>query len=98
LIEELVKCVTKRRVFKSKDIKIRYKKYLGKSYDLQFKFNNGKYYCSELVYEIYKEQLDTVLCTPKKVKEYYLPDKVKRAMKRRNISEEQLVVAPCDLL
>jgi len=88
----------KRRVFKSKDIKIRYKKYLGKSYDLQFKFNNGKYYCSELVYEIYKEQLDTVLCTPKKVKEYYLPDKVKRAMKRRNISEEQLVVAPCDLL
>jgi len=88
----------KRRVFKNKDIKIRYKQYLGKSYDLQFKFNNGKYYCSELVYEIYKEQFDTELCTPKKVKQYYLPDKVKRAMKRRNIQEDQLVVAPCDLL
>jgi len=90
----------KRRVFKDKDIKIKYKKFLYTPYDLQFKFNNGKYYCSELVYEIYKNQFDTVLCQPKKVKEYFIgaSSKVKKEMKGRNISEEQLVVAPCDLL
>lgn len=37
--------------------KIRYKKYLGQPYDLAFKFNNGRMYCSELVYEIYKTSL-----------------------------------------
>ncbi len=37
------------RVFE-KPIKIKYQKYLGKKYDLAFKFGNGKYYCSELLY------------------------------------------------
>ena len=40
-----------------KNIKIKYTSYLGKSYDLAFKFDNGKFYCSELIYDIYKNQL-----------------------------------------
>lgn len=32
---------------KKDPVKIKYNKYLGKSYDLAFKFDNGKWYCSE---------------------------------------------------
>jgi hypothetical protein len=30
-------------------------KYLGKDYDDEFIYNNGKYYCSELIYDLFKE-------------------------------------------
>ena len=36
------------------NIKIKYAKYLGRPYDLGFKFDNGRFYCSELVYDIYQ--------------------------------------------
>ena len=45
----------KRRRVLNKPVKIKYAKYLGKRYDLAFKFNNDKYYCSELLYDIYKD-------------------------------------------
>ena len=48
--------VKKMRV-KKEPVKIKYKKYLGKPYDLAFQFDNGKWYCSELIYDIYKTQL-----------------------------------------
>ena len=85
-----------RRVCKQ-EVKIKYKKYLGTPYDRQFKFNNGKYYCSELVYDIYKNQLGLQLCTPKKISRYHILG-IKKQMKKRGISSKQLVVAPCDLL
>lgn len=85
-----------RRVL-NKDVKIKYSKYLGKPYDLAFKFNNNKYYCSELVWLIYKEQFGIELCKPRKVKQYNLIG-IKKHLIRRNINENQLVVAPCDLL
>ena len=56
----------KKRVFK-KNVKIRYAKYLGKKYDLAFSLNNDKYYCSELVYDIYKRQFNYEICKPVKV-------------------------------
>ena len=80
-----------------KDVKINYSKYLGKSYDLQFKFNNGKYYCSELVYEIYKDQLGIELCKPKPIKSYNILG-IKDKIHARGMNENQLVVAPCDLI
>lgn len=79
-----------------KPVKIKYSKYLGKPYDLSFKFNNGKYYCSELVYEIYKEQFGIKLGKPKKVKEYRLFG-LKNVLKKRGINKNQLVIAPSDL-
>lgn len=88
--------VKKRRVL-DRDVKVRYSKYLGKPYDLAFKFNNGKYYCSELVWLIYKEQFGVELCKPRKIKEYNLVG-IRKHLIRRGMNENQLVVAPCDLL
>lgn len=87
---------------KKENIKIRYSNYLGKRYDLAFKFDNGRYYCSELVYDIYKKQLGIELAEPRQVKDYLilftdrLP-KIKRAMKRRGISKKQYAIAPVDI-
>ena len=84
------------------NIKIKYAKYLGKPYDLAFKFDNGRFYCSELVYDIYQKQLGIQLAEPRQVKDYLilftdrLP-KIKRAMKRRCISKEQYAIAPVDI-
>lgn len=84
------------------NIKIKYAKYLGKPYDLAFKFDNGRFYCSELVYDIYQKQLGIELAEPRQVKDYLilftdLLPKLKRAMKRRGISKEQYAIAPVDI-
>lgn len=77
---------------------IQYQKYLGQPYDLEFKFDNGKMYCSELVWMIYKEQ-GIELCKPRKVSSYAMTrmPKVKRLMDKRNISMNQMAVAPVDI-
>ena len=84
------------------NIKIKYAKYLGKPYDLSFKFDNGRFYCSELVYDIYQKQLGIQLAEPRQVKDYLIlftdrHPKLKRAMKRRGISKEQYAIAPVDI-
>lgn len=87
---------------KKENIKIKYGSYLGKPYDLAFKFDNGKFYCSELIYDIYKNQLGIELCEPKKVEEYLilgtdkLPE-IKKAMEKRGITQNQYAVAPVDI-
>lgn len=80
----------------NKDIKIKYAEYLGMPYDLAFKFNNGKMYCSELVYEIYKKQFGIEICKPKKLKEYNTLG-IRDVAKNRGMNLNQLVVAPSDL-
>lgn len=90
------KVVRTRRVFND-PIKIKYSQYLGQPYDLAFKFDNNKMYCSELVYEIYKNQFDIKLGKPKKVKHFRILG-LSKILKRRGISPDQLVIAPCDLL
>jgi hypothetical protein len=87
---------------KKENIKIKYDSYLGKPYDLAFKFDNGKFYCSELVYDIYKNQLGIELCEPKKVDAYLIlgTDKlpaIKKAMEKRGITQNQYAVAPVDI-
>ena len=71
-------------------------------YDLAFKFDNGRFYCSELIYDIYKNQLGIELCKPKKVSDYFIlgTDKlpqIEKAMKKRGITKEQYAVAPIDI-
>jgi hypothetical protein len=84
------------------NIKIEYAHYLGKPYDLAFSFDNDIYYCSELVYDIYKKQLGIELCEPKQVGDYLILgtdklDKIKSTMQRRGITKEQYAVAPVDV-
>lgn len=87
---------------KMDNVKIKYGEYLGIPYDLAFRFDNGKFYCSELIYDIYLKQLGVELCKPKQVKDYLilglhrLP-KLRRAMKERGIDMEQYAVAPVDV-
>ena len=77
---------------------ISYSKYLGMPYDLEFKFNNGKMYCSELVWLVYQDQ-DIELCKPRKVSSFLMTriPKVKKLMLKRHISMDQMAVAPVDL-
>ena len=84
------------------NIKIKYAHYLGKPYDSAFSFDNNIYYCSELVYDIYKNQLGIELCKPRQVDDYLIlcTDKlpvIKREMARRGITAEQYAVAPVDI-
>lgn len=77
---------------------IKYSMYLGMPYDLQFKFDNGKMYCSELVLLIYKDQ-GIELCEPRKVSSFPFTriPKVRKLMNKRSISMDQYAVAPVDL-
>jgi hypothetical protein len=84
------------------NIQIEYSHYLGKPYDAAFSFDNDIYYCSELVYDIYKKQLGIELCKPKQVGDYLILgtdkfDKIESTMKRRGISKGQYAVAPVDI-
>ena len=84
------------------NIKIKYSGYLGKPYDLAFKFDNGKFYCSELIYDVYLDQLGIELCKPKAIDDYLILGthripKIKRAMEKRGITMEQYAVAPVDV-
>lgn len=76
--------------------KIRYGHLLGRRYDLAFSFNNSNYYCSELVYDIYKYQLRTELCEPKPMTRYFTFG-MEKVMKKRGMDPDGLVVAPSDL-
>ena len=77
---------------------IPYRKYLGLPYDLEFKLNNGKMYCSELVWLVYKDQ-GIELCKPRKVSSFLMTliPKVKKLINQRGISMDQKVVAPVDI-
>ena len=87
-----------RRPKQKLSVPISYHKYLGQPYDLEFKFDNGKMYCSELVWLIYKEQ-GIELCKPRKVSSFAMTrlPKVKKLMEKRKISMSQEAVAPVDI-
>lgn len=76
--------------------RIRYKHLLGRKYDLAFSFHNNRYYCSELVYDIYLYQQGIKLCEPKPMKSYNTLG-LKRKMRQRGMNPNDLVVAPSDL-
>lgn len=88
------------RVMRLKDeqtLNLPYK--LGGRYDRAFRFNNGKYYCSELVWELYGKN-NINLCASKELQDYhflYLP-MVQKHIKSRGFTMEQKVVAPIDLV
>ena len=71
---------------------------LGGKYDRYFRFNNGMYYCSELVWEIYKKNGIT-LCKPNPLGDYYFLNipPVQKHIKSRDLTLDQKVVPPSDL-
>lgn len=76
------------------------RRYIGKKYDLPFKWSDDKMYCSELVWKLY-DDIGIKLTEPKKMKNFplWLPP-VKKVMKKRwggKINKEELVVAPVDI-
>lgn len=76
-------------------------KYVGRNYDLLFKWDDKQLYCSELVWKLYKNALGIELCSLRRFGDYDLSNPlVKRIIKERFGKEdpkEQLVVAPEDL-
>ena len=77
--------------------RVKYKSYLGIPYDIKFKFNNNKYYCSELVYDIYKDQFNIQICEPRPLSDYHTLG-MEKEIRRRGMTPDQLMVAPSDLL
>lgn len=75
--------------------------YLGKNYDAYFEWNNKAFYCSELVWKIYKKVLRIELCELKKLKDFNLSNpKVKEKLTERYgkiIPKNQKVVSPADI-
>jgi uncharacterized protein YycO len=71
---------------------------LGGMYDRYFRFNNGMYYCSELVWEIYKKNGIT-LCEPNPLGDYYFLNipLVQKHINSRDLTLDQKVVPPSDL-
>lgn len=82
--------------YSNNQIKISYKKYLGIPYDSQFKWSDEKYYCSELVWKIFKYQLNVELCNPRKLSSYTTFG-LDRILKKRGINKESVFVAPVDI-
>ena len=80
----------------NKKLKIDYQRYLGKKYDNQFSLKNNTYYCSELVYVIYRDQFGIELCTPKPLRDHHTLG-LRWLLKRRGINLDELVVTPADL-
>lgn len=78
---------------------ISYASLLGVPYDKYFRFDNGMYYCSELVWEMYKDN-GVTLCEPKPLGDYHFLDinEVQKHIKKRGLQLEQLVVPPSDLV
>ena len=77
--------------------RVRYKQYLGIGYDIAFDFNNKLYYCSELVYDIYKDQFGIQICEPRPLRDYHTLG-LEKEIKKRGMKMDRLMVAPSDLL
>ena len=81
---------------KNTPVKVKYQHLLGRRYDTSFKPNNNRFYCSELIHHIYKEQFGIELCKYRKVSSYHIIG-LKEKLIQRGIKLDQEVVAPIDI-
>ena len=80
----------------NKNLHIDYSKYIDKKYDNNFSLDNDSYYCSELVYLIYKDQFGIELCKPKELFKYNTFG-LRWILRKRHINLNELVITPADL-
>ena len=87
------------RLKQPQELTFRYKSLLGIPYDTKFRFNNGKLYCSELVWEMYQKN-GILLSKPKPLSDYHFLNipLVKKHITNRGMSLDQEVVPPSDLV
>lgn len=78
------------------NMKLKYRNVLGTPYDLAFDMNNRKYYCGELVYDLYLKQYNTQLCEPTPIGSR-LTWGMGDEMKRRGMDLKSLAVSPKDI-
>lgn len=90
------KLYTIKRASIDRDTKIDYEKYIGCERDIFLRMDNNKYYNSELVYTIFKDQLGMELCTPRPVHTYQI-DSIVGYLQSHRIHPQQPVIAPADL-
>lgn len=75
---------------------------VGKNYDVRFLWDDGKMYCSELVWKIYNHA-GVELCAPRRFRDYDLKKpSVKKIIQERfgnadNLPLDEKVVAPSDI-
>ncbi len=76
-------------------------KYVGKDYDLYFKWSDSRVYCSELVWKIYKEAIGLEIGKLEKLGDFNLTDKaVKQKLQERygdHIPKNELVISPASM-
>jgi hypothetical protein len=84
-----------------KKLKVLFKTYENKDYDLAFNWSDDKFYCSELVHKLYSRALGIELCKPRKLGDFDLSNKlVKEKLNEKygnKIPLEEPMVAPSDL-
>lgn len=87
------------RLKQPQDLSFRYKSLLGIPYDSKFCFDNGKLYCSELVWEMYQKNGIT-LSEPNPLSDYHFLNTpiVRKNIKDKGMKLDQEVVPPSDLV
>ena len=75
---------------------------VGKNYDVKFLWDDGRLYCSELVWKIY-QHAGVELCAPRRFRDFRLEDpRVRKMIEQRYgsvqaLPKDEKVVAPSDL-
>ena len=77
-------------------VKIDSKKYMLANYDPQMRMGNNRYYNSELVYDIFKNDLGIELCQPRPISEYHI-DGIVEFLQSSRIRPDQAIVTPADI-
>ncbi|MBN1617839.1 YiiX family permuted papain-like enzyme [Candidatus Dojkabacteria bacterium] len=90
--------LTKENLLKMKQVG---RQYLGLDYDIHFEWSDDKFYCSELVWKIYKKALDIEIGELQKLKDFDLNSSVvKEKLKERfgeKVPLEEPVISPISM-
>lgn len=82
-------------------LKVVFKQYENKNYDMAFNWSDKELYCSELVYKMYFNALNIELCSPRALKDFNLKNPlVKQELTKQygdNIPLNEPMVAPSDI-